>query len=294
MSFLEKVKNMFTEEVEEDEIKVEKIKHHSKKADKVKDEDFDDNEKVDIEENSDKNFNISKEVVEEKKSKPVFFNDDDFDDIEKKEKEKTEEKIRLKNERYEKELRERERIELLKREELRRKKIEEEIELSSYSNKKENLGYENGSEIQKNEPKKEKEKKVFKPTPIISPIYGVLDKNYHKEDIVSKEEVRARKEVNVESPIDLVRNKAYGTLEDELENTLFGNNSILFKNEDTEKKENEFIEEVSKDDLSSLTEDIGKELDDLLSKKGISKETKDIEDDLLDFIDSTLYKKGEE
>ena len=30
------------------------------------------------------------------------------------------------------------------------------------------------------------EEKKFKPTPIISPVYGILDKNYHKEDIVNK------------------------------------------------------------------------------------------------------------
>ena len=32
------------------------------------------------------------------------------------------------------------------------------------------------------------EKRVFKPTPIISPVYGVLDKNYNKEDIKPKKE----------------------------------------------------------------------------------------------------------
>ena len=33
-------------------------------------------------------------------------------------------------------------------------------------------------------PKKEEPKKRFQPTPIISPVYGVLDKNYKKDDIV--------------------------------------------------------------------------------------------------------------
>ena len=32
-----------------------------------------------------------------------------------------------------------------------------------------------------------KEKKVFKPSPVISPVYGVLDKNYSKEDITTKD-----------------------------------------------------------------------------------------------------------
>ena len=67
------------------------------------------------------------------------------------------------------------------------------------------------------------EKKVFKPTPIISPVYGVLDKNYHKEDIKQKNNYSSsayynHKDVN----IDDIRKKAYGTLEDDLEVTLFG------------------------------------------------------------------------
>ncbi len=32
-----------------------------------------------------------------------------------------------------------------------------------------------------------KEKKTFKPSPVISPVYGVLDKNYSKEDITIKD-----------------------------------------------------------------------------------------------------------
>lgn len=52
----------------------------------------------------------------------------------------------------------------------------------------------------------------FKPSPIISPIYGILDKNYKKEDVVSKREVRftssfAKERLNV----DDVREKAFGT-----------------------------------------------------------------------------------
>ena len=298
MSFFEKVKNMFTEEVDEDEVKVEKIKHNSKKANNIKKENFDLDDEV--KENDEKDLNPT-EKEEEKKSRPVFFNDDDFDDMEKKEKEKREEKIRLERERYEKELKEKERAEFLKREELRRKKAKEEEKKDYYLNKKETNSYEYGNAINREVPREEV-KKIFKPTPIISPVYGVLDKNYHKEDIVSREEIKSRKESYAESPIDLVRNKAYGTLEDELENTLFGTNSILFKSEDNEKElEETKVEEITKNDLSDLTDDIGKELDELLSKKGINNETssnksdsKDIEDDLLDFIDSTLYKKGDE
>lgn len=58
----------------------------------------------------------------------------------------------------------------------------------------------------------------FTPSPIISPIYGILDKNYKKEDVVQKKEVRltssySRSNLN----LDDVRKKAYGSGNDELE-----------------------------------------------------------------------------
>ncbi len=61
---------------------------------------------------------------------------------------------------------------------------------------------------------KKEEKTYFKPSPIISPIYGILDKNYKKEDVVQKKEIRlttnyTRSNVSV----DDVRNKAYGDKE---------------------------------------------------------------------------------
>ena len=72
----------------------------------------------------------------------------------------------------------------------------------------------------KKEEKKEEPKK-FKPTPIISPIYGVLDKNYHKEDIKTKNNSENTTYYNhKEVSIDDIRKKAYGTLEDDLEDTL--------------------------------------------------------------------------
>ena len=62
------------------------------------------------------------------------------------------------------------------------------------------------------------EHRVFTPSPIISPVYGVLNENYKKEDIVAKKEDKNK---TVE-PLDLdsVRRKAYGTLEEEIESSL--------------------------------------------------------------------------
>jgi len=42
--------------------------------------------------------------------------------------------------------------------------------------------------------RKEEGKRHFEPTPIISPVYGVLDKNYKKDDIVNKEYYESIKE----------------------------------------------------------------------------------------------------
>ncbi len=91
------------------------------------------------------------------------------------------------------------------------------------------------------------EKKVFKPTPIISPVYGILDKNYQKEDIRTKSE-KPRTYYNAkEATVDEIRNKAYGTLEDDIETTLFGHNRALFE-EDKKVEELDMMEETIKDD----------------------------------------------
>lgn len=48
----------------------------------------------------------------------------------------------------------------------------------------------------------------FKSTPIISPVYGILDKNYRKEEVIDKKE----KDIILDANLDSVRNKAYGSI----------------------------------------------------------------------------------
>lgn len=56
----------------------------------------------------------------------------------------------------------------------------------------------------------EKSTKEFKPSPIISPVYGILDKNYRKEEVVTKKETRITSgKTNFD--LDTVRNKAFGS-----------------------------------------------------------------------------------
>ena len=64
----------------------------------------------------------------------------------------------------------------------------------------------------------EKESKTyFKPSPIISPIYGILDKNYKKEDVREKKEVRLTGYTRSNMNVDDIREKAYGKEEKETE-----------------------------------------------------------------------------
>ena len=78
------------------------------------------------------------------------------------------------------------------------------------------------------------EKKSFRPSPIISPVYGVLDKNYKKEDIKANKERPLRRHLADEKlTVDDIRNKAYGTLEDDLEKALVSEPVVEEKQEAT-------------------------------------------------------------
>ena len=70
---------------------------------------------------------------------------------------------------------------------------------------------------------KKETKPVFKPSPIISPIYGILDKDYKKEEIVPKREVRLTSYSREHMSVDDVRRKAYGNLADDIAADINGN-----------------------------------------------------------------------
>ena len=57
---------------------------------------------------------------------------------------------------------------------------------------------------------RKEDKSYFKPSPIISPIYGILDKNYKKEDVKEKREVRISSYSRENLNVDDIRDKAYG------------------------------------------------------------------------------------
>ena len=81
-------------------------------------------------------------------------------------------------------------------------------------------------------PKKEVvvEKPKFKPTPVISPVYGILDKNYKKEEVIEKaEETVEMKRPSKSVDFETVRKKAFGNLVDEIKENLMCENCELYK-----------------------------------------------------------------
>ncbi len=96
----------------------------------------------------------------------------------------------------------------------------------------------------------EKEKKTtFKPSPIISPIYGILDKNYKKEDVAPKREVHLSSYTREHMSVDDVRRKAYGNLADDIAADING------KGEEPKKKEKQEIPDEADNLLVDLSSD---------------------------------------
>ncbi len=105
---------------------------------------------------------------------------------------------------------------------------------------------------------KEKNKNHFKASPVISPVYGVLDKNYKKEEVMEKDDSssdlrRPSKKVDFET----VRKKAFGNLTDEIKDNLLCENCELLK-------EARRVATLKEDDLLY---DISKEAEEADAKK---------------------------
>ncbi len=149
------------------------------------------------------------------------------------------------------------------------------------------------------------ERKKFKPSPIISPVYGVLDRDYKKEDIEKLE----RDKVDVQK----VRDKAFGEVKEKpVVSSYYDQSETVTISKPTEKAEkvktiDELLEDTS-DVVVDIDNDLENELNDVEEKiehkKDNDETTKEIpkvsssedtlESDLFDLIDS-MYdsKEGE-
>ena len=115
---------------------------------------------------------------------------------------------------------------------------------------------------------RKEEKSYFKPSPIISPIYGILDKNYKKEDVVQKREVRMSNSFERDKvSIDDIRKKAYGTLTDDFEEEFRDDEPVKEVAEENENEnllvdlndEKPTVKEVTMGDAVEYFEDLGLE-----------------------------------
>ena len=158
--------------------------------------------------------------------------------------------------------------------------------------------------------KKEEKKKIFTPSPVISPVYGVLNQNYTKDDVIIKTDT------GVKGPsLEDVRKKAYEKkkevenkkVEDEFAEPLKTLDEILISNQEIQKEKPleddilpEVPEEISKEEFVSENEEVKTTSEmPIVENKKIEETTKDDEDDTLEkdlfnLIDSMYENKDEE
>lgn len=242
MGFIDKLKNVFFEEVEDEEedtveeqpLKLAKKIEFPKRKERVienkksfDDDGFFDDEKVENSQQEDYNASIEEvksvynDIVEEEvvnNKIPMMFEEEDFFDNS---------------------------YEVPKKEEVKAYSREEKKEL--YQGKKEPSYVESVAKSYANTSAKSyydsKDNKGFKPSPIISPIYGVLDKNYRKEEVVTKKDTSTISNSYRKVDLDSVRNKAFG--EEVKEKEIVVEKEVV-KEKVTKKKEEKTLYDVNK------------------------------------------------
>lgn len=289
MSFFDKLKNVLFEDEEEvseetspkEEVKTEEVRFSSKP----------------------KETKVEEPPKEEVKETTVFqsFDEEEFDRIAAINKNRLLERDRKAREEKERQEREQEasRKEAINssRENYRRY---EELRYGK-SSTKDTTEYHKTSEAQQNiynKPLASKgEPKRFKPSPVISPVYGVLGENYKKEDILP----RASSEGTLPKIMDVdnVRKKAFGILEQNMDT-----NEALqdFKGDSEiplEKIDENLDEDIMGKTIKINVDDVKNELDQKEElknpdiKASVKKDDEALEKDLFNLIDS-MYETRED
>ncbi len=125
-------------------------------------------------------------------------------------------------------------------------------------------------------------RKQFKPTPVISPVYGIVDDHGQKTIEITREEtVKKTVRTNNTVVVEEVRNKAFGTLEDQIVSTLEKPAEDFYdKKEDTKP-----IEELLINDLNPEEQ---QEYDDIVTGSRVknNQDRLDLLDEIEDELDS--------
>ncbi len=155
------------------------------------------------------------------------------------------------------------------------------------------------------------EKKKFKPSPIISPVYGILNEDYKPEDIKTKSDVSGSLDINS------VRKKAFGEEVKQPDSTYY-EETVTVKLKENEEEKMQRVKTIDEllEDTSDVTINVSKndevyepkisydkvdeELEELTKEKEIeevnennSHEDDTLESDLFDLIDS-MYDNRED
>ena len=326
MKLLDKLKNAFFEEVEEDDDTIEVPKTFAKKVDvpkkkntffkKEEENDFlkdeekeeknNDNVKVEVKEENNYSFEtqeipVTREEEEIVKTVPMVFDDADFEsdsikeDFSKSFIEEENDELKQKEDEYN------------NKERLYQGKIEDENDYSHdyISSMRESNNY----SYSRTSYSKSVETKTFKPSPIISPIYGILDKNYRKEEVIAKRETRIATTSYKKPDLDSVRNRAFAKIDEDKEVTK--PKSSMEKKVESSKKVYDVnntkpqVNRVTLADADEYYNDLGLayNVDYSDASRGNTRsakyntkekknEKKDVDDSLFDLIDS-MYSKEE-
>ena len=297
MKLIDKLKNVFFEEVPEDEDEEELPQTFAKKIEPKKTvvqpnvHEFKREEKPVVREDFDEVKEPVKEETHEKKEEPTFpmmFDDEDFLADNTKFREIEEENNHFSVPVY--------------------KKEDQEPEKELYQGKRELSYIESVRKPNYSYTKsyyEEKETKGFKPSPIISPVYGVLDKNYRKEEVVTKKESKlSTGRTNFD--LDSVRNKAFGNEDEEISDKKTREAKMEEKNDKKIYDVNNNKPQVNRVTLADADEyyndlglaynvdysDASRNTNTRTTKYGAknNKKEKDVDDNLFDLIDS-MYSK---
>ena len=265
MGFMDKLKNIFFEEEEDEEVVEEPKKEKQEKEVVIKKVEIPKRNRVEEynvpeeeqEEIKPQKENVSKntEIKKENKTQDLIFDDEDF--ILEQPKQVPKETTYTKQETY------------------KTRENKEVVKTESYY-KKETPKYEYT--------KKEETKKVFTPSPIISPIYGILDKNYRKEEVKEKKEIRLSTRPT-KMDFDSVRNKAFGDLENDLfPSTPVSEEKKKEKEEVRPRNINRLYDMTNKDEKPSIEKVTLGEADEYFRDLGLAYNTdyKDISKDISD------------
>ena len=289
MSFFDKLKNVLFEDEEEvseetspkEEVKTDEVRFSSKP----------------------KETKVEEPPKEEAKETTVFqsFDEEEFDRIAAINKNRLLERDRKAREEKERQEREQEisRKEAINssRENYRRY---EELRYGK-SSTKDTTEYHKTSEVQQNiynKPLASKEEpKKFRPSPVISPVYGVLGENYKKEDILP----RASSEGTLPKIMDVdnVRKKAFGILEQNMDTNevlqdFKGDSEIPLEKID-ENLDEDIMGKTIKIDVDDVKNELDKkeEIDSSDTKASVKKDDEALEKDLFNLIDS-MYETRED